>query len=270
VLEVAFKFYDRQKPEKFNDWGCIYILQDPDHSEYVKIGRTEYDPDTRRQQWLKCGCPLNIVGQPEECFIRVPCHKRLETLIHLMLWNEHRKFTSNCCTEKSKKKIPANGKVSTHGEWFQIDKDQALRLVRLGRDWMRSLPYDNDGELTRAWVNRVTRIRNNITDFAQNLEQEIKEGRRWEAFLTMADANRLPGILQWTSQIGQWALDKRPEPNGRLSPSRFDSFCKHKQQLLVFGMLHYWGIMILAGHCSPRLAPYMFLLATLSSAAFAL
>ncbi len=263
LLKVASKSNDQQKPEKANDWGCIYILQNPKHLEYVKIGRTEYDPEERLQQWLKCGCELNLVGEPTESFIRVPCHTRLEGLIHLMLWNERRKFACVSCTAKGKKDIPANGKMSMHGEWFKIDKDQALRLVKSGRDWMRSLPYGDDGELTRDWKNRVTRIRNDIKVFTHKLEQEIEEGRRWEAFLTMPDATRL-------SRIQQWVWDKRLEPNGRLSPSRFDAFWKHKQTIFVFCVLHYLGVVMLSWYCYSRAAPYMFLLATLLSAAFAL
>jgi hypothetical protein len=262
MLKLAFKLSDQQKPEKFNDWGCIYILQDPRYREYVKIGRTEYNPEGRLQQWLKCGHPLNLVGAPEECFIRVPCHTRLEILIQTMLWNERRKFVCRHCTAERKKNIPADEKVSTHGEWFEIDKDQALRLVKLGRDWMRSLPYGEDGELTQDWKNRVTRIRKDIKVFTHTLEQEIEEGRRWEAFLTMPDATRL-------SRIQQWMWDKRLEPNGRLSPSRFDSLCKHKGPLFIFCVLHYLGIM-LSGYCYSSVVPYIVMLATLSSAAFAL
>jgi len=263
LLKVAFKISDQQKPEKINDWGSIYILQNPRHPKYVKIGRTRYGPDERLQQWVKCECPLNLVEAPEDCFIRVPCHTRLEILIHAMLWNERRQFACRHCTAKSKKNIPADGKVSKHDEWFEIDKEHALRLVKLGRDWMRSRPYGDDGELTKHWKNRVTRIRNDIKDFTQILETEIEEGRRWEAFLTMPNATRL-------SRIQQWVWDKRLEPNGRLSPSRSDAFWKHKQTLFVFCVLHYLGIVMLSWYCYSSAAPYMFMLATLSSAAFAL
>lgn len=263
MLKAAPKSNNQQKPEKANDWGCIYILQNPHYPEYVKIGRTEYDPEDRAQQWLRCGCELNIFEELSECFIRVPYHTKLEGLIFHMLRNERRKFACVRCTEQSEKNIPAGSKISKHGEWFQIDKDHAVRLVKTARAWMRSSPYDEHGELTADWKTRVTRIRNNIPAFAQNLDHEIKEGRRWEAFLTMPDATRL-------SRIQQWALDKRPEPNGRLCPSRFDAFCKHKQRLFVFCMLHYGGVTVVSGHFHPSLAPYMFLLATLSSAAFAL
>lgn len=194
LLKIAFKSNDQQKPEKLNDWGCIYILQNPRYPKYVKIGRTEYDLDERREQWLKCGCPLDLVGALGECFVRVPCHTRLELLIHTMLWNERRKFACRHCTAESKKHISIDGRVSTHGEWFQIDKDHALRLVKLGREWMSSRSYGDDGELTRNWKNKVTRIRNDNKVFMHNLQQEIEEGKRWEAFLTMPNVTQLSRI----------------------------------------------------------------------------
>lgn len=128
---------------------------------------------------------------------------------------------------------------------------------------MSSRPYNDDGELTRDWKDRVTRIRNDIKVFTHNLEQEIEEGRRWEAFLTMPDATRL-------SRIQQWMWGKRLEPNGRLFPSRYDSLCKHWERLFAFCVLHYLGVVMLSWYCYSNATPYMFLLATLSSAAFAL
>ena len=262
LLTVATKSNDQQNPGKANDWGCIYILQNPLDPEYVKIGRTEDNPEDRLQRWLNCGCELHLIGDPTESFIRVPYHTRLEGLIHLMLWNERRRFACRRCTETSKKKMPAKRTESTHGEWFQIDKDHALHLVKLGREWMSSRPYNDDGELTKDWKDTVRRIRND-KNFMHQLEQEIKEGRRWETFLTMPDAT-------WLSRIQQWAWDKRLEPNGRPSPSRYDSLCKHWERLFAFCVLHYLGVVMLSWYCYASAAPYMFLLATLSSAAFAL
>jgi len=77
---------------------------------------------------------------------------------------------------------------------------------------MRSLPYGEDGELTQDWKNRVTRIRKDIKVFTHTLEQEIEEGRRWEAFLTMPDATRLSRIhpADRDTDHGLWHVYQNP------------------------------------------------------------
>lgn len=189
----------REKPTKSDGRGYIYILQNPRHVEFVKIGCTSKGPEERQQEWMKCGYELELLDYDNECFLPVDYHRRIEKLIQRDLWNERHCFPCVCGRK--------------HDEWFKIGKEQARRIVEGWKDWMRSLPYEN-GLLTKIWEAKVKFCENDKKDFIKRLEEEDKEGRRWESFWKLEVETPL-------SRIRSWMFKKRLGSDGRLYPSRF-------------------------------------------------
>jgi hypothetical protein len=125
------------------DRGCIHVLESPQHPGYVQIGKTEANPGDRRRRQTDCDTKLVLLDPYDQCDTIVPCHTRLEKLIHTDLWNEHRTFECSCPTESD------NGPGS-YGEWFKIDKHEAVRRVHDWTEWMCQEPYNAQGSLEAA------------------------------------------------------------------------------------------------------------------------
>lgn len=81
------------------DRGCIHVLESPQYPGYVQIGRTEPNPGDQRRRQTECGIKLVLLDPYYQSNTRVPCHTRLEKLIHTDLWNEHRTFECPCPTK---------------------------------------------------------------------------------------------------------------------------------------------------------------------------
>lgn len=123
--------------------GDIYTYAFPNHYRdahpYLKIGFTK-DPERRMADWdRKCGYkPEELSHHTAENYARV------ERLVHIQLANLRMKEHNGCpgCTKK-------------HQEWFNVRSTRASEVISLWCDWMRQLPYDEDGKLTQYWVNRL-------------------------------------------------------------------------------------------------------------------
>ena len=196
------KSTSKQDPNQNDDLGCIYVFQDPYNEDYVKIGRTAWDPEERKQQLARCGLDhLIVVG-----YVQAPNHKTLETLIHRILENERYKYHCVCKRQ--------------HREWFKLDKDVALRTVSLWGNWMTKRPYDENRALKIYWKDKIARCRKDMKQFMQTLESETAEGRAWENFLTME-------VVTSTSIAWHWIFHKRQDSDGKYLSSRFDSMLEH-------------------------------------------
>ena len=251
--------------KRAEDPGLIYILANPNYSEYLKIGRTTGSSYKRKKQWLKCKSELAIIDQYHETDIEVPFHTRVEALIKADLWNERYYFECVHCTPKDEKRRRADGGLTRHDEWFKIDKAHAVRRVETWKNWARSNPYDEDGLLRSMWKKRIDRWKRDKSS-VKTLEREDKEGRRFECFL------RGTRTLSWLKHS---FYEPRQEPEGKLRCSRKENLCKYWGVILLFVGLHYGvtlAIFYFANSWVVKLlgARYLIAIPTLASAVFAL
>jgi hypothetical protein len=143
--------------------GHIYIYQCTGKFGYYKIGLTT-DLAPRLQSWEKqCGRDLmSYFPRSEDDFLPVPHISRVEGLIHAELAQYRRK-------EERCKSTTCDGKA--HKEWFQVDEQFALRVVRKWVAWMRKEPYVqiNGGS---TWVLDIHRV-GSIKEICTPLSNEI-------------------------------------------------------------------------------------------------
>ncbi len=164
------------------DRGCVHVLESPQYPGYVQIGRIETNPGDPRRRQTECGIKLILLDPYDQCNTRVPYHTRLEEVIHMDLWNEHHTFECPCPTK-------TDDSAGSHGEWFQIDKHEAVRRVHDWTEWMCQEPYNAQGSLEAAWMAK-------IEDFQQDLnlgdrllaEDETKEW--WKSFRQPTEGER--------------------------------------------------------------------------------
>jgi predicted GIY-YIG superfamily endonuclease len=142
--------------------GHIYIYQCTGKFGYYKIGLTT-DLAPRLQTWEKqCGRELmSYFPRSEEDLQPVQHISRVERLIHAEL-AEHRRKEAQC---------PGTGCGKAHKEWFQVDEQFALRVVRKWITWMRKEPYVqiNGGSTWVLDVHRVGSIREICTPLPKEL-----------------------------------------------------------------------------------------------------
>ena len=200
------------------------MLQIPHCPEYVKIGRTKGDPDNRRKQLLKCGYELEVVDKGS--FTAVPCHQRLEKIIHLDLRNRQHTFICSC--KKSRKNgsnHDADG-LTEHGEWFKIDSEDAIRTVDKWRGWMQRDPYDMDGNLKLEWQKRVSVFSCDRKYNSTTITAEDEAGNRWERFLS------------GPTFIDDAFLMRRQDSWGRVMASRWERMRRKKAELFAYSCFH--------------------------------
>ena len=212
-----------KRPAVTDSPGYIYILQIPQHSDYVKIGRTSRGPEERLKEQMKCGVELDLLDEDSRCYVEVEYHMKIEQLIKADLWNERQKLQCTCNTE--------------HGEYYKVDKEKALAMVETWKDWTRCEPYE-DGSLKDVWKKRVNYLKRD-KDFTQTLEKEESVGKRWESFIT------IEAVTPY-SLIRSWMWDKRLDPSGKLCPSRVDAFCMGWKSFVIFCFVHYVGTCLLS------------------------
>ncbi|KAL8795021.1 MAG: hypothetical protein Q9195_002469 [Heterodermia aff. obscurata] len=182
--------------------GWIYVLQIPEYSEYVKIGRTTQRMEDRRKQINTCldGVVIEEIGC--ETNTKVSYHERLEAIIHADLFNERYHFHCPCKNQKRNDSLRTadcdshqSDGLTKHGEWFRIDAEEAVQRVEQWRSWMRQEPYgepgsENEGELKWDFARRV--------DFFEKKKMEISGEpiRRWLEFVAPLNLSPGPNIRQ--------------------------------------------------------------------------
>ncbi|KAF9888049.1 hypothetical protein FE257_009314 [Aspergillus nanangensis] len=110
--------------------GYIYIYWHPGNFGRVKIGCTK-NVEKRLRQW-ESQCKKKLYNHfPKEAERGYPVQHitRVEKLVHAELKN-HRRQELQC---------PGCGK--RHVEWFEVEKDVAVDVVRKWTNWMRQMPY---------------------------------------------------------------------------------------------------------------------------------
>ncbi|CAG8976897.1 hypothetical protein HYALB_00003508 [Hymenoscyphus albidus] len=131
--KIIERLLEGSSPQSFaTKTGWIYVLESPSHAKgYVKIGKTQVE-DINMKAFDHCSL--------------------VESLIMLELYNQRKKFECQSC--KGKK-----GTAITHTEWFEIDKQTALRHVQMWRNWIAEhQPFSEDGKLTGYWGWRLGKL----------------------------------------------------------------------------------------------------------------
>lgn len=131
--------------------GWIYVFESPTEApNHVKIGKTLKDPQKRKIQWEMCGLPLvEVDDNYRNAFDH---YSVVESLIKAELHNVRRKYK---CTHEHH----APKQWVEHEEWYEIDKQTALKSVHRWRNWIiRLRPFDDSGLLTPYWHWRVRKL----------------------------------------------------------------------------------------------------------------
>ena len=209
------------------EYGCIYILEASNRPGYVKIGRTVKDPENRRQKVQRCGVQLELVS--DQHFTKLPCHERLEAIIHADLWNERHYFRCPCRKPgtKSKESNHRSDGFTKHGEWFKIDKSEAMQRVEKWRDWMGRDPYDLHGVLKSNWLKRIDTFERN-KDYWKIVNHEHDTSSWWLSFM-----EPFPN----PSWIRKATIEPRIDENGIQGPSRMRNIWKNRKDLVYFCVL---------------------------------
>lgn len=147
--------------------GYIYILQRPEDPEYLKIGYTTQEPDTRLEEWRRsCLSPYERL-YASELLTNV---KRVESLIHADL-SPVRYRESYCKNNRDCK--------HQHNEWFKVSFDKAKATVDHWATWMMTLdPYKN--RLLRAkYVQHMFCEDGTALDEEAKLFLDDSDGKNW-------------------------------------------------------------------------------------------
>ncbi|KAL3451520.1 meiotically up-regulated gene 113-domain-containing protein [Aspergillus insuetus] len=146
--------------------GHIYIYQCTGKFGYYKVGSTT-DLAPRLQTWEKqCGRELmSYFPRSEDDLLPIPHISRVERLIHAEL-AQYRRREESC-------KSTTCGKA--HQEWFQVDEQHALRVVRKWIAWMRKEPYVqiSGGSTWVLDVHRVGSIKEICTPLSKDIPLQL-------------------------------------------------------------------------------------------------
>lgn len=137
--------------------GWIYVFESPENAPgYVKIGKTDREPQERKGEWEKCGITLvEVEDINRNAFDH---YSIVESLIKVELHNKRRKYTCD------RPHHGANGPVE-HEEWYEIDKKTALNSIRRWRHWIKTEePFNENGLLTPYWYWRAQKLPKFIND----------------------------------------------------------------------------------------------------------
>ncbi|KAE9370474.1 hypothetical protein N431DRAFT_492558 [Stipitochalara longipes BDJ] len=146
-----------KNPTKKITPGWIYVFESPEEAPaHVKIGKTLKEPQKRKVEWELCGLPLLEV---EDSYRNAFDHYSVvESLIKAELHNERRKYK---CTQQHH----APKEWVEHEEWYEIDKQRALKSVHRWRHWIiQQVPFDESGTLKPYWHWRVEKLPRFIED----------------------------------------------------------------------------------------------------------
>ena len=166
------------------DLGYVYVFASPAHGPgHVKIGLTKVHPAVRMKQIEKeCKVKLGLVeDEHPDAFLH---YKYLETIVHLALHSERKKYTCTQCKRKP----------SAHDEWFELPREKALKQVKLWRDWILiQTPFNKDGTLSDYWHWRAKKLPASFSTV------------NWEEWTQPAGWNQLLDYLDFL--IEEWQRD---------------------------------------------------------------
>ena len=217
VFDIMMEKAIASKSTNAKDIGYIYIFELRDRPGYVKIGQTTRSPGKRKKEIMRCK-----LGEFEltavQHFTTIPWHTKLEKIIKTDLWAERRFFRCPC-GKKADPESP-NGKGFTrHGEWFEMDKDEAMQRVENWREWMRSEPYNDDGVLLAKWLSRITNA-----DLQKIVNDESTKDW-WQDFY-----RPFPN----PSWLRKETIEARTDSHGFEQPSRIANVCRRWKDVVCF------------------------------------
>lgn len=164
-IKIAILNVILQEDEKHtldNKTGFVYMYKFNSSKGHIKIGKSNQKHGERvEQQARSCKLPFErISDQYDKKFLHFGV---VEKLVHLELSNQRKKY--ECGTCKTKSSGPKNGAKATHGEWFEVEEEHALKVIERWRGWfVRHQPYGKDGALRGIWIWKHRKLSEASTD----------------------------------------------------------------------------------------------------------
>ncbi|CAI6342565.1 unnamed protein product [Periconia digitata] len=156
--------------------GYIYFLRTPSKPGLLKIGISIDTPRRRKQHERSCALDTEPAAHP----IAVSHAKRADQLLKLDMRHLQKKWVCSCNHE--------------HGEWFQIDVDEACRVAKRWTDWINhKSPYDLQGDLKRSWADAIF-YKTPSADIA-----DPSHGKRWDHWAALL-SQLMPAADDHTAQ----------------------------------------------------------------------
>jgi hypothetical protein len=123
--------------------GWTYIFESPNRAPgHLKIGSTIRMNE--RERSLK-RCERELVHVKDNDRDAFDFHSIVESLVHQELHNKRRILSCHCGTK--------------HQEWFEVEKDDALKSICRWRTWIKvQKPYDKSWKLTPYWQWKVRNL----------------------------------------------------------------------------------------------------------------
>ena len=117
--------------------GFIYIYKIKGHDDLVKIGFTHRTVADRHEDWqFSCNREVICIYPETQEHKKVKYARRIEALCHKQL--------AHCKTE-----VYCDACMSRHTEWFKIDDQEAIAIVKSWSKWANSEPYEKKPNLDK-------------------------------------------------------------------------------------------------------------------------
>ena len=149
-----------------NDFtGVVYILTDPLSPGYLKIGQTRQHIKKRTQVQVK-KCERSYRIQEDDQRLPFKQFHIVEKLVHAELSNYRRVTTCHTCKVPKKPDQP-----SDHEEWFEMEADEALKVIHRWRNWViDGNPYNSQGRFNAYWQKELQELESGSVDLVTWLE----------------------------------------------------------------------------------------------------